>query len=81
MMKIRKLAELFEYRAEGQCCGLAYTTELISAGGCSIHFWCGQEFDDDLLEKALSKARGSRDILCARASLGEPTGYWAHQDI
>ena len=80
-MKIRKMEEVLVDRAEGMCCGLPYNTDLVSSAGCSILFWCGDAFDESLLQTALSKARGSRDIVYAVASLGQPTGFWAHQDI
>src|SRR5664279_5553481 len=78
-MKIRK-TDVLESKAEGLCCGLPYSTELASVNGCSIHFWCGDAIDNDLLERALGKARSERDIVCAQASLGQPTGFWAHQE-
>jgi hypothetical protein len=68
-------------RAEGLCCGLPYDTQLASSAGCSIHFWCGEAFDDALLEQALKKARSNRDIIYASASLGQPINFWANQDI
>jgi len=80
-MKVRRLEETLDDRAEGLCCGLPYNTELASSAGCSIHFWCGESFDENLLQKALVKARHNRDIVCALASLGQPTSFWAHQDI
>lgn len=80
-MKIRKLEETLVDRAEGLCCGLPYSTELVSAEGCSIHFWCGDSFDEVLLKKALRTACNNRDIVRAIASLGQPTGFWARQDM
>ena len=76
-----KMQEIFEGKAEGLCGGLPYSTDLVSSAGCSILFWCGDAFDDALLEKALSKARGSRDVVYAVASLGQPDSYWAQEDI
>lgn len=80
-MKIRRMETPLEDKAEGLCCGLPYNTELASIAGCSIHFWCDEAFDDDLLQEALEKARRNRDIIYASASLGQPTKFWAHQDI
>ena len=80
-MRIRRLESNLADRAEGLCCGLPYNTELASSAGCSIHFWCGESFDEELLQKALHTARNNRDIVYALASLGEPTGFWAHQDM
>lgn len=80
-MKIRRMETILDAKAEGVCCGLPYNTELASSAGCSIHFWCGEAFDGDLLQEALGKARRDRDIVSASASLGQPAGFWAHQDI
>ena len=80
-MKIRKQDDVRDDRAEGMCGGLPYATDLVSSDGCSIHFWCGDAFDEVLLNEALRKARNARDVIKATASLGQPTGFWAHQDI
>ena len=80
-MRIRKLDKVFQGRAEGRCCGLPYDTELASSQGVSILFWCGDSFDDVLLQKALFAARNSRDVICAVASLGAPEKFWANSDI
>lgn len=80
-MRIRKTDGVLEGKAEGVCCGLPYDTELVSSAGVSIHFWCGEFFDEALLETALSAARAARDVVRATASLGAPTGFWAHNDI
>ncbi len=80
-MRIRKMNDVFEGRAEGVCCGLPYDTELASSAGVSILFWCGESFDDELLEKALHVARNNRDVVYAIASLGQPTSFWAHEDM
>lgn len=80
-MKIRKMKERLIDKAEGLCCGLPYNTELASSAGCSIVFWCGESFDDELLAKALRRAQAARDIVYAYASLGQPTKFWAHSDM
>lgn len=80
-MRIRKLAEVFDGRAEGLCRGLPYNTEQASSAGVSILFWCGDAFDEALLQKALRTARNNRDVVGAVASLGQPTGFWAHEDM
>lgn len=80
-MKIRKMSELYTGRAEGLCAGLPYDTELAGSAGCSIVFWCGEAYDDDKLQAAVKAARRERDIVYAIASLGQPSAFWAHQDI
>ena len=80
-MRIRKLQEIEEGKAEGLCCGLPYDTQLVSSAGVSILFWCGESFDDADLQKALHTARSNWDVVCAYASLGQPTGFRANQDM
>jgi hypothetical protein len=80
-MKVRKLDEILDARAEGLCCGLPYATELVSDAGCSIHFWCNAAFDETLLQKALDRARTQRDVIRATASLGQPYAFWAHSEM
>lgn len=80
-MRIRRLTEPLEDRAEGMCGGFPYNTDTVSSQGCSICFWYGDDFDEEGLRQALSKARGARDIVWACASPGKPTKFWAHQDI
>lgn len=67
-------------KAEGLCNGLPYTTDTYNKDGCIIHFW----FGDGVTKPpgiALRKAMNARDIVRATWSFGEPTGFWAHQDI
>lgn len=80
-MHIRKMDEVFVGKAEGRCCGLPFDTELASSAGCSIVFWCGDSFDDELLKKALEAAQRNRDIVYASASLGQPTSFWANTEM
>ena len=80
-MKIRKLSEPLVDRAEGTCGGFQYNTELVSSAGCSICFWYGDTYNEAALQHALRKARNARDIVYALASPGQPTSFWAHQDI
>ena len=80
-MKIRKLSEPLVDRAEGTCGGFPYNTELASSAGCSICFWYGDTYNEAALQHALRKARNARDIVYALASPGQPTSFWAHQDI
>lgn len=80
-MKIRKLTERLEDKAEGMCGGFAYNTELAGPGGVSICFWYGDTYDEAKLQLALHKARNARDVVRALASPGQPTSFWAHQDI
>lgn len=80
------IIETVEDRAEGDCGGFPYNTELVNSNGCSVLFWTGDRSPNDDttkadLEKALRVARGDRDIVRALACPGSPTGYWAHQDM
>lgn len=67
--------------AEGRCNGLAYTTATYNKDGCAIHFWCPAAPSHFTLQPALEKAMNARDIVMASWSLGEPDGFWAHNDI
>ena len=80
-MRIRRMTEKYEGRAEGLCAGLPYDTELAGSDGVSIIFWCGDSFNEEALQKALHHARNARDVVQAVASLGQPSSFWAHQDI
>jgi hypothetical protein len=81
-MRIRKLAEPLNDKAEGYCGGFPYTTELAGPDGVSIHFWVGaQTVTEEMLQAALTKARRARDVVCASWSEGMPIKFWAHQDI
>lgn len=81
-MRIRKLSEPLNDKAEGYCGPFPYSTELASSAGVSIHFWTGSNSPTESeLQRALRKARGARDIVSATWSEGMPTKFWAHQDI
>lgn len=81
-MRIRKLSEPLNDKAEGYCDGFPYATELASIDGVSIHFWVGaQSVTEEQLQAALKKARRARDIVSASWSEGMPTAFWAQQDI
>lgn len=79
-MKIRRMTEPHEGRAEGTCCGLPYQTELASSQGISVVFWCGDDFDNDLLQKAAHSMCNRRDVVYILASLGQPTDYYKHRE-
>lgn len=72
-------------KAEGLCNGLPYTTDTYSADGCAIHFWIPDRallaHIKPKLDIALHKAQNTRDIVMVTWSLGEPAGFWAHEDI
>lgn len=84
-MQIR-IVDHHEGKAEGDCCGFPYNTELVNSDGVSVLFWTGdrdpaaEETMTDL-EKALRAARNHRDVVCALACPGNPTSYWAHEPI
>lgn len=75
------IVEALDDKAEGRCLGLPYTTELVNINGVRIHFWCGAEFDEELISRAITVARSERDIVAVSCSLGEPSGFWAHEDL
>lgn len=82
-MKIRVI-EHVNAEAEGDCHGFPYNTTLISAAGVLIVFWTGDKEPGSImpaLADALVRARAARDIVGAQACIGNPTGYWAHNDI
>lgn len=72
-------------KAEGLCDGLPYTTDTYNINGCAIHFWVPDctllARIKSKLDTTLRKAMNARDIVRATWSFGEPTGFWAHQDI
>jgi hypothetical protein len=69
-------------KAEGLCLETPYNTELVSINGCSIHFWLRSHTPTDAeLQTLLTVARRHRDIVRATWSAGDPTGFWAHEDI
>jgi hypothetical protein len=73
-------------KAEGDCLGFPYNTELVSSQGVGILFWLGDRDRSDpgteeLLERALLEAIRNRNIVRASCCPGSPSGYWAHQDI
>lgn len=74
-----------ELPAEGMCNGLPYTTATYNKDGCAIHFWIPGRMllahIKPALDLALHKAMNARDIIMASWSLGEPSGFWAHEDI
>ena len=78
---IARKIDPIEGRAEGRCCGLPYDTQLASSAGCAIHFWVGETHNPELLKKAVSVARNHRDIVYATWSHGEPTSFWANEDM
>lgn len=79
-MRVRQIDPL-EDKAEGRCCGLPYDTQLASSAGCSIHFWVGDTYDAELMKKAIHVACNTRDIVFATWSHGQPTSFWANQDM
>lgn len=79
-MRIRQV-EIHEDKAEGDCCGFPYNTDLVSSAGVNIHFWVGGMHVEEILQEALGVARGNRDIVSATWSFGQPTQYWCHSDI
>ena len=80
-MRVSQIEPL-EDKAEGTCCGFPYDTQLASSAGCSIHFWVGDTNPGMVrLQQALAVARRHRDIVSATWSLGQPTKFWAHQDM
>jgi hypothetical protein len=70
----------FEERAEGNCCGFPYNTELASINGCWFHVWLG-DADEAIVPQLLRAARNQRDVVRFTYSNGAPTGYWAHEDF
>lgn len=64
-----------EDMAEGTCLDLPYNTELVSANGCTVHFWCGPRIDEDHLKCAIALIRADRDIVGVTCPIGAPTGF------
>ena len=82
-MKARKIEGRVD-KAEGRCCGFPYDTQLVSSAGVSIHFWVGlvgPEYASEAVNNALAVARRHRDIVSVTWSPGQPTGFWANQDM
>lgn len=68
-------------KAEGDCKGLPYTTEITSSEGATAHFWLGEELDLNALREAAHRLSEERDIIGVTYSLGRPTGYWAYSHV
>ena len=59
-----------------------YDTQLAGPDGCHIHFWMGSYANVSGLALAARKeAQNYRDIVSCSYSIGEPQGFWAHQDM
>lgn len=61
--------------AEGQCCGIPYSTEYISSKGASVHVWLGDLVDEARLAKAVGILMYWKDLVILTWSRGEPLGY------
>lgn len=69
-------------KAEGHALGYPYDTELVNINGVEIHFWLrGDPPSPALLDKLERMARRNRDVVRMTFSDGEPTGFWANQDL
>ena len=84
-MKVH-IIEHVEEKAEGDCLGLPYNTEIISSQGCEVLFWLGERDPKApetkaLLERAIRIARYWRDVVRVIACPGQPTGYWARDNM
>lgn len=59
-----------------------YNTFLAGPNGSHIHFWLDYPYHGEKLAKKLKAfATHFRDIVSCSYSGGEPSGYWAHQDM
>lgn len=80
-MQARRIDRLDD-KAEGRCLGVPYNTELVSINGCSVHFWLGDEVPTEQRLAALLRCtRNNRDIVRATWSDGQPTAFWANEDM
>ena len=69
-------------KAEGDCAGYPYNTELASINGVRVHLWMRGDADDRAKVDTLAAIMcAERDVVRVSYSDGEPTGYWAHQDV
>lgn len=61
---------------------IPYTTDLISINGIRLHLWLGDTpATPDLLRRLESVGRRHRDVVSCAYCSGQPTGYWARQDM
>lgn len=69
-------------KAEGLCDGVPYDTQIVSADGCCVHFWMGDDSKNkERLQKLISIARYNRDVVQITFSDGAPDGFWANQEM
>lgn len=74
--------EYVQGRAEGRICGLPYNTEVINGNGTEFHIWIGNRtMDVHLCARLTGVARAHRDVVRFTYCEGEPTGFWANEDI
>lgn len=67
---------------KGESYRFPFDTQLTGPDGCAIHFWMGKHANVSGLALAARKqADDWRDIVECTYSIGDPEGYWAHQDI
>jgi hypothetical protein len=68
--------------AEGKILGFPYDTQLVSIDGVTMHIWFGDTpITDELLAKVKTAANNQRDVVSFTYSTGEPTKFWANEDI
>lgn len=61
---------------------IPFDTQLAGPDGCAIHFWLGDNANVSGLALAARRAADNhRDIVTCSYSSGQPTGYWATQNM
>lgn len=71
-----------EAKAEGLIDGHPYDTQLVSINGVAFHIWLGDKTPTRAALQRLERiARYNRDVVYMTFSDGQPTGFWAQQDM
>ena len=88
MSRIPKRIQNPEVRAEGDIYvpgydePVPYNTQLADPDGVALHLWMGVRGQDSALRAAAVRvANYHRDIVQVTYSIGQPSGYWTHQDM
>lgn len=61
--------------ADGQCCGIPYSTEYVSSSGASVHVWLEAGMHQDKIGEVVKALVYWKDVMVLTWSHGKPLGY------